>query len=98
MEWERQRAYDFKTGYNSGRAEGIIAGRKDGLKEGKKQGLEEGKKEGLLEGKKQGLLEGIKEGTFTIARNAIALNLPAEKISKITGLPIEQIQELIEQQ
>ena len=102
MEWERQRAYDFKTGYNSGRAEGIIAGRKDGLKEGKKQGLEEGKKEGLLEGKKQGLLEGKKqgllEGTFTVARNAIALNLPAEKISKITGLPIEQIQELIEQQ
>lgn len=94
MEWERQRAYDFKTGYNSGRAEGIIAGRKDGLKVGKKQGLEEGKKEGLLEGKKQGLLE----GTFTVARNAIALNLPAEKISKITGLPIEQIQELIEQQ
>lgn len=82
MEWERQRAYDFKYGYNSGKAEGIIAGRKAGLEEGKKAGLEDGKKKGLAEGKLES------------AKNALAMGLSVEQVEKITRLPAEQIEEL----
>ena len=94
MEWERQRAYDFRYGYTNGIAEG----RKAGLAEGKKQGLEEGKQQGLEEGKQQGLTEGKTQKAVEAAKNLLKLKLlTPEQIAQAEDLPLETVHELAAQ-
>ena len=69
-------------------------GRKAGLKEGKKEGKREGKKEGLKEGEKKGVEKGIKEGKIEMAKKMREEGEPVEKITKYTGLSIEEIERL----
>ena len=49
---------------------------------------------GLKKGEKLGLEKGKKENTIENAKNAIAIGLKNEDISKITGLSIEEIENL----
>lgn len=56
-----------------------------GVLEGIKKGKEEGRKEDLEEGRK---------ALLRTARNLLAMKLPPESISQITGLSFEEIQKL----
>jgi hypothetical protein len=38
--------------------------------------------------------EGVTEGIFTVAKNAIAMNMPISQIEQLTGLTRAQIEEL----
>ena len=58
--------------------------------EGKALGLAEGKSLGLAEGKSIG----IKETTMKIAKNMLKENIDLKTISKVTGLTVENIQNI----
>jgi predicted transposase/invertase (TIGR01784 family) len=55
---------------------------------------QEGRAEGLQQGKTEGINEGIKEGVKKVAKALLADGVPIEKISKLTGLPKNEIEEL----
>lgn len=72
------------------REEGRLEGRAEGREEGRAEGREEGRAEGRAEGKEEGRLEERK----TNAKKMKSLGLPADTISKITGLTVEDINSL----
>ena len=55
-----------------------------------KKGREEGRKEGREEGRK----EGVKEGRADVARNLLSIGMTLEDIAKVTGLEIQDIEQL----
>ena len=63
---------------------------KAGLEKGEQIGLEKGKQIGLKKGEKNG----EKKKAIEIAKNAIAMDLKNEDISKITGLSVKEIENL----
>ncbi|MGN0216076.1 MAG: hypothetical protein ACI4BG_06010, partial [Prevotella sp.] len=69
-----------------------------GVQQGMKEGLEQGMKEGLEKGMQKGMEQGMEEGrtamSIEIAKRLKALDYPSAEISKATGLPIQQIEEL----
>ena len=71
---------------------------KAGLEKGEQIGLEKGKQIGLEKGEQIGLKKGEKNGekkkAIEIAKNAIAMDLKNEDISKITGLSVKEIENL----
>ena len=88
---EKEIAVDnFEKGLSKGRKEGRQKGIKEGLTQGRKEGRQKGIEEGLTKGRKQGKQEGIVE----IAKNMFKQNLSVEMISSITGLSIEEINNL----
>ena len=70
--------------------EGLAEGRAEGLAEGRAEGRAQGLAEGLAEGLAQGLAEGLAQ----VARKMLTDGVPAEKISKYTGLSIEDVEAL----
>ncbi|MCB6993767.1 hypothetical protein LI177_09770, partial [bacterium 210820-DFI.6.37] len=64
--------------------------RQEAREEGRKSGIEEGKKAGIEEGRKSG----IEEGQKIIAQNLLLKEFGIEEIAEITGLSIEQINQL----
>ncbi len=50
-----------------------------------------------LEGKMEGKMEGIEEKSYSIAKNLLTIGLPIDQISKVVGLPIQDIQSLTTQ-
>ena len=62
--------------------------------EAKERGYNAGIEEGIEKGIEQGIEQGSKEKAFENAKNAIAIGLDSETISKITGLSIEEIEHL----
>ena len=56
--------------------------------------LEEGVKQGLEQGVKQGLEQGSKEASLKIAKEFLNMGVSKEKISKATGLSIEELEKL----
>ena len=90
----REKAILDKISFEDGaRRAGYEKGMKDGIRDGRAEGV----KEGIKEGKKEGIKEGIKEGKKSIALNLLDL-LDDEVISEKTGLSIEEVKELREQQ
>ena len=69
--------------------EGFDKGREDGLQQGIQQGLEQGIEQGLKQGAHQNKLE--------TARNLLAEGLPPEIIARCTGLPMETIHQLVQE-
>ena len=71
-----------------------------GIEEGRKQGLEEGLEQGLKQGLEQGLEKGIEQGKaqekVEVAQNMKKANVKIEDIAKFTGLSIDEIQNLKE--
>ena len=59
-------------------------------KEAIAEGLAEGRAEGLAEGR----AEGLTEATMQIAKNMRSMELDVEVISKVTGLPVDEIEKL----
>ena len=68
----------------------------EGRAEGRAEGLAEGRAEGHAEGLKDGLKEGISQNQKDVAREMLNDNVPVEKISRYTGLSIENIQEIMD--
>ena len=60
----------------------------------RKEGFDKGIKQGRKEGLKEGIKQGEKNKAINIARNMLSQNLSAEMISSITGLSIEEINDL----
>ena len=86
-EWEEyQSRFMAELDYNSG----IATARADGEKAGLEKGLEKGLEEGLKEGKK----EGIKENKIEIAKKLIKMNMDLKQIKEITGLSIEELENI----
>ena len=77
-----------KSGMFEAVIESIIEEREEARKEGMAQGLEEGLKQGL----KQGLEQAMEKN----ARNALAEGASVEFVHKITGLDIEAIKKLVD--
>ena len=71
----------------------MLDGKEEGLREGKEKGLREGKEEGLKEGKE----EGLKEGKYEIARTSLSEGLSVLVVSKITSLPIADVQKIADE-
>ena len=67
---------------------------KAGLEKGEQIGLEKGEQIGLEKGKQIGLEKGETKKAIEIAKNAIAMDLKNEDISKITGLSVKEIENL----
>lgn len=72
------------------RMEGRLEGRAEGREEGRAEGREEGRAEGKAEGKEEGRMEERKAN----AKKMKSLGIPADTISQITGLSIEDINSL----
>ena len=73
---------------------GMEKGREKGIAEGIAQGIEKGREEGREEGITQGIEQGAYNNKLETAKTALSMNLPAEDISKLTGLPLETVLEL----
>ena len=55
---------------------------------------QEAEERGVKKGEKKGVKKGEKKGIEKIAREAIKINMPVEDIAKITGLTVNQIENL----
>lgn len=75
---------------NDMKAEAIAEGRVEGLEQGRAEGLEQGRTEGRAEGR----AEGMEVRTVEIASSMKLEGASAEFISKVTGLSVEEIQNL----
>ena len=60
--------------------------------------LAEGKQIGLQEGLEQGLSQGAERKAIETAKNMIHKNIPLETIAECTGIPLEKVQELANNQ
>jgi len=57
--------------------------------------MAQGKAEGKAEGIAQGRTEGILEGKLSVAKNLVDTGMSLDQISIVTGLPIEEIQKIL---
>ena len=69
-------------------------GKKEGIEEGLQKGIEEGLQKGRQEGREEGRQEGIKESMQETVLKMLKLNADLDFISKVTGLPEEEIKNL----
>lgn len=76
----------MKTAKNKSRAEGRAEGLAEGLAKGRTEGLAEGRAEGLAEGRAEERLEN--------ARSMKSLGVSFDIISQVTGLSLEDIEDL----
>ena len=77
-DWE----IDYAMGVNGAKRAGFEDGQRVGFEDGKKVGFEDGQKAGFENGKKE------------IAENLLKLGMEIEKISEATGLTLEEIKNL----
>ena len=73
-----------KQAINEGKAIGLEEGRREGRREGIKKGREEGRKEGIEDSKRE------------IAKRLLEMHFEIEKISEITELSIDEINEMMD--
>ena len=66
-------------------------------KEGYEEGFESGREKGIQVGIQQGISEGSEQTKIETARNLLKYGDPIEKISVITGLSLEKVQQLQEE-
>jgi predicted transposase/invertase (TIGR01784 family) len=73
------------------REEGMEKGREEGREKGREEGREEGIQKGIEKGIEKGMEKGQTKATYKIAKSLKLLNTNAEIISSVTGLSIEDI-------
>ena len=83
-----------RTQISSSRRDGMKEGFKQGRELGIKLGREEGIKEGIKEGIEQGIEQGHKEERLKMARGMKEAGMPADVISRITGLSPDDVCEM----
>ena len=86
-----------EEGIEIGREEGIEIGIEKGKVEGREEGIEIGIEKGKVEGREEGREEGIAIAGRKVAQNLVALGMDDDTISKVTGLPQEEVKKLREQ-
>ena len=79
---------------NTYKIEGLAQGKEEGLAIGKEEGLAIGKEEGLKLGRAEGRAEGEKSKQIEIAKKMLDDYVDIERISKYSGLSIEEINDL----
>ena len=80
----------IRHGYKQGHAEGMAKGMAEGMAKGMAEGMAEGMAKGMAEGR----AEGEHHKAIETARSMKADGMPAELITKYTGLDIEAINSL----
>jgi predicted transposase/invertase (TIGR01784 family) len=88
-----QLAYLSRLKYINDERHNLTVTKKEGIEHGLKMGMRRGIKEGL----KQGLTKGITQTKLETAKNALALNLPIDTITAITGLSADEIMRIAKQ-
>ena len=81
----------------AGMEKGIEIGREKGKVEGREEGIELGIENGKVEGREEGREEGMAIAGRIVAINLVALGMDDDTISKVTGLPQEEVKKLREQ-
>ena len=94
-----KKAYrDIKNSVDTAKREGIAEGMEKGMKQGMEKGMKQGMKQGMEKGMKQGMEKGMKQGleqrSLEIARKMLAKGMDAASVMEITGLSVEQMQQL----
>jgi len=95
-EWEmkeKAKKEGYEEGFESGREKGIQVG----IQQGIEQGIEQGIAQGIERGIQKGISEGAEQTKIQTAKEALKNNISLEIIAKITGLPIEKVQQLKEE-
>ncbi|WP_253687127.1 MULTISPECIES: PD-(D/E)XK nuclease family transposase [unclassified Treponema] len=91
---EAERADARREGLAEGRAEGFEQGIQRGIEQGIQQGIQQGIERGMLQGKKEGFADGAYQKILEMAKLMKMFKYPFTEISKITGLNIEEIDNL----
>jgi predicted transposase YdaD len=81
----------------AGMEKGIEIGIEKGKVEGREEGIEIGIEKGKIEGREEGRAEGMAIAGRKVAINLVALGMDDDTISKVTGLPQEEVKKLREQ-
>ena len=81
---------DYYNILHTAKEEAERIGLEKGLVEGLEKGLAEGREKGLAEGRAEGRVEALLE----MARKMLAAGMPVEQIAELTGLTVEQLQEI----
>ena len=90
-----KKAYrDIKNSVDTAKREGIAEGMEKGMKQGMEKGMKQGMKQGIEKGMKQGLEKGLEQRSLEIARKMLAKGMDAASVMEITGLSVEQMQQL----
>ena len=84
----------MKEGLEQGMKEGLEIGMQKGMQKGMEQGMQKGMEQGMQKGMEQGIEEGRAAMSIEIAKKLKALNYSSAEISKATGLPVHQIENL----
>ena len=69
-----------------------------GLKEGIEQGISQGISQGIAQGLQQGISQGAQQKAIETAKNLLSMALSFENIAKATGISLDAIQKLAEEQ
>ncbi|MFH1898700.1 MAG: Rpn family recombination-promoting nuclease/putative transposase [Candidatus Desantisbacteria bacterium] len=77
-----------------GITEGIAEGMAEGMTKGMKKGMAKGMAEGMAKGKVEGKVEGMAKERVKNAKNMLKFGMRIEDIVKITGLTIDEIEEV----
>ena len=86
--------YDaYEEGFDKGREDGLQVGLQQGLQQGIEQGLEQGLQRGI----EQGLEQGAHQNKLETARNLLAEGVASQIVARCTGLPMETIHQLIQE-
>lgn len=89
---------DEKAKLSAAKKEGLVEGKREGIQEGHKKGIQEGIQKGKKEGHKEGHKEGEKKRALHIARTMLKESFSIDQISKLTGLNIEDLESLQDEQ
>ena len=88
----------IQQGVEQGVQKGIIQGMEKGILQGMEKGIKQGMQKGIQQGIREGMGKGIQQGKLEAKREtAMALldeNMSVEKISQITGLSVDEIENL----
>ena len=57
--------------------------------------MKEMRQEGLQEGFQEGIQKGLQEGKLEVAKNLLNVGMSIDKISEVTGIPIDELQKLL---
>ena len=67
---------------------------KNSVDTAKREGIAEGMEKGMKQGMEKGMKQGLEQRSLEIARKMLAKGMDAASVMEITGLSVEQMQQL----
>ena len=83
--------------HNSQMGSALRRGFKQGIQRGIEQGIQQGIQRGIEQGIQQGIQQGLKEERASLIRNMLKNGVTPESISKMTGISLEAIEAVRQQ-